>query len=208
MVISTKATKSAFTATPASRKEQERKSKRRSPISREVGEQRLIESTIALIRERPFSEVGVRDIAAHADINHGFVHVWFGSKHLLFMAARNYLIERLAHDYANQLAGTEISVITDPDAQLLVRLSIWLEVEGVDGIEMPQTAPLANAAAQNITRLYGMDHEHALNAARLGLALAVGHIALERTFNWGESGDAVRQQWNEVLRLLGKAHPA
>jgi AcrR family transcriptional regulator len=56
--------------------------KRRSPITREEGEKRMIDAAIDLIRERPFSEVGVRDIAKRADINHGFVHVWFGSKNL------------------------------------------------------------------------------------------------------------------------------
>jgi AcrR family transcriptional regulator len=62
------------------------KPKRRSPITRAEGERRLIEAAYQLIQERPFSEVGVRDIAAVADVNHGFVHTWFGSKNDLLLA--------------------------------------------------------------------------------------------------------------------------
>ncbi|MSO15845.1 MAG: TetR/AcrR family transcriptional regulator [Ilumatobacteraceae bacterium] len=67
--------------------------KRRSPISRAEGERRLIQAAKQLIREKPFSEVGVRDIALLANVNHGFVHTWFGGKNELFLAVvRNQLL--------------------------------------------------------------------------------------------------------------------
>ncbi|MEY4392623.1 MAG: Bacterial regulatory protein tetR family, partial [Actinomycetota bacterium] len=56
------------------------KAKRRSPITRAEGERRLIDASIQLLLEKPFKDVGVRDIALRADVNHGFVHTWFGSK--------------------------------------------------------------------------------------------------------------------------------
>lgn len=68
----TRASEKAASEKPAAR--------RRSPISRAEGEQRLIQAAKQLIQEKPFSEVGVRDIAALADVNHGFVHTWFGGK--------------------------------------------------------------------------------------------------------------------------------
>ena len=70
------------------------KPKRRSPITRAEGEQRLINAAIQLVRERPISEVGVRDIATVADVNHGFVHTWFGSKNDLLIAATRPLVEQ------------------------------------------------------------------------------------------------------------------
>ena len=45
-------------------RETETKRKRRSPISREEGERRLKQATRDLVSERPFTEVGVREIAA------------------------------------------------------------------------------------------------------------------------------------------------
>ncbi len=187
---------------------QKQATKRRSPISRQVGEQRLIEATIDLIRETPFSEVGVRDIAKRADINHGFVHVWFGSKHLLFMAARNHLMDQMIERYRNNLGGSELSAIADPDTRLLVRLAIWLEAEGIDGIEMPLSSPLATAVATQIHKDRTLSVDAANDAARLAIAIAVGHLALEKTFNWGPSLDSVRARWSEVLGLLAKTHPA
>jgi AcrR family transcriptional regulator len=182
--------------------------KRRSPISREEGEKKMIEATIELIREKPFSEVGVRDIAKRADINHGFVHVWFGSKHLLFMAARNYLMELIITRYASEIGGTRLSALSDPDSRLLVRLAIWLEVEGVDGIEMPLSSPLLTAVSARLRDDYNMAPGTAKDAGRLAIALSVGHLALEKTFNWGDSVKDVRDTWSEVLELLAKSHPA
>jgi AcrR family transcriptional regulator len=186
-----------------------KKSQRRSPIARDVGEKRLIDATIDLVRVKPFSEVGVREIAKRADINHGFVHVWFGSKHLLFMAARNQLLQGLIDKYPENLGGADLIAVSDPDAQLLVRLSIWLEIEGVDGIEMPVSAPLASAVAKNLETTYKMAPETALLSARIAIVLGVGHLAMERTFNWGEASRRdVADHWNEILKLLAAAHPA
>ena len=43
----------------------ETKPKRRSPISREEGERRLKQATRDLVSDRPFTEVGVREIAGY-----------------------------------------------------------------------------------------------------------------------------------------------
>jgi AcrR family transcriptional regulator len=49
--------------------------KRRSPITRAEGERRLIDAANQLTQDRPISEVGVREIAALADVMPGlFTH--------------------------------------------------------------------------------------------------------------------------------------
>jgi AcrR family transcriptional regulator len=83
------------------------KSKRRSPITRAEGERRLIDAAIQLVREKPFSEVGVRDIAAVADVNHGFVHTWFGSKNDLLVAVTRQLVKQGAARVAEAAPGTQ-----------------------------------------------------------------------------------------------------
>lgn len=186
----------------------EKQTKRRSPISREEGEKRMIDATIELIRARPFSEVGVRDIAKRADINHGFVHVWFGSKHLLLLAARNELMDRIVAKYADSLGGTELVALSDPDTRLLVRLAIWLEAEGVEGVEMPLMSPLVGAVSSRLTEQYKIDADTSGDAARIAIALSIGHLALEKTLNWGPTTNNVRDRWTEILGLLAKTHPA
>ena len=47
----------------------------------------LIDATIALLAERGPAALSVRDIAAHAGVNHGLVHRHFGSKQALVRAA-------------------------------------------------------------------------------------------------------------------------
>jgi|688.fasta_scaffold419192_3 AcrR family transcriptional regulator len=168
----------------------------------------MIDAAIDLIRERPFSEVGVRDIAKRADINHGFVHVWFGSKNLLLLAARNELVQRIVSQYADTLGGTRLAALSDPDTRLLVRLSIWLELEGVEGIEMTLSSPLITGVASQLASGFKMDDQTAQEAARIAIALAVGSLALEKTFNWRNNTDELRARWGEILGLLAKTHPA
>jgi len=86
------------------------KTKRRSPITRAEGERRLIDASIQLLLEKPFKDVGVRDIALRADVNHGFVHTWFGSKEDLFIAALKQVLNTL---------GDRVTAM--PNAQMLFR---------------------------------------------------------------------------------------
>jgi hypothetical protein len=53
-----------------------------------------------------------------------------------------------------------------------------------------------------------MDDQTAQEAARIAIALAVGSLALEKTFNWRNNTDELRARWGEILGLLAKTHPA
>lgn len=106
--------------------------KRRSPISRAEGERRLIQAAKQLIREKPFSEVGVRDIALLADVNHGFVHTWFGGKNELLLAVVREHLLALAAAVPLTPPGTPAINFLDPEVVSMVRLVLWLDLEGVD----------------------------------------------------------------------------
>ncbi len=56
------------------------------PVGRELVKQALIEATVELIIDQG-TAVSVREIAARADVNHGLIHSYFGSKDALFVAA-------------------------------------------------------------------------------------------------------------------------
>jgi hypothetical protein len=67
---------------------------------------------------------------------------------------------------------------------------------------------MLTAVSSRLATTYNMDPDTARDAGRLAIALAVGHLALEKTFNWGSSVEDVRDQWTEILELLAKSHPA
>jgi AcrR family transcriptional regulator len=65
------------------------------PLGREAVRHALVDAAIELIVERGLS-VSVRDIAAHAGVNHGLVHTYFGSKDGLLAAAYDEINARAA----------------------------------------------------------------------------------------------------------------
>jgi AcrR family transcriptional regulator len=105
--------------------------KRRSPISRAEGERRLIAAATQLIREKPFSEVGVREIGQLADVNHGFVHTWFGGKNELLRAVAMQQVLEIAANVPEVQAGTPALVLTT-EITAVIRLIMWLDLEGFD----------------------------------------------------------------------------
>ena len=105
--------------------------KRRSPISRAEGERRLIAAAKQLIQEKPFSEVGVREIGQLADVNHGFVHTWFGGKNELLRAVAMQQVLEIAANVPEVQPGTPSLVLT-PEISAVIRLIIWLDLEGFD----------------------------------------------------------------------------
>ncbi len=67
------------------------------PVGRESVTQALIDATIQLVIEQG-TAVSVREIAARADVNHGLVHTYFGSKDALIAAAMDEVQHRAADD--------------------------------------------------------------------------------------------------------------
>jgi len=57
----------------------------------------LLDAAAALFAARGVAAVSVRDVAAHAGVNHGLVHRHFGSKHALFTA----VLDRGAREIAS-----------------------------------------------------------------------------------------------------------
>src|SRR5262245_13339449 len=66
----------------------------------------LIDATISLLAERGPAALSVRDIAAHAGVNHGLVHRHFGSKQALVRAA----LDRLAGELYETAGAASLDV--------------------------------------------------------------------------------------------------
>ena len=185
--------------------------KRRSPITRAEGERRLIEAAAVLLAQKPFSEVGVRDIALLADVNHGFVHTWFGSKNDLIIR----VIKHLLADMVTRAEGTEAGVQAinpgDPNVRLAVRLLIWLDLEGINSWEILQDQPVIQVLTERYVAIEGLSVRDAPPAAVQAVAVGIAASSFGRVLiqnNVAESADLgdVFDLWRHILGLLAK-HP-
>ena len=182
--------------------------KRRSPISRAEGERRLIQAAKQLIREKPFSEVGVRDIALLADVNHGFVHTWFGGKNELLLAVvRNQLLA-LAEAVPLAAPGTPAINFFDPDVISMVRLVLWLDLEGVDTSGLFGNMPLLEALTARYVDIEKIDPSMARDAAIQAISIGLGAGTFEPILGMTDMSTIgpVMQLWRHIVGLLAE-HP-
>lgn len=186
------------------------KPKRRSPIARAEGERRLIEAARKLIRDKPFSEVGVRDIAQLADVNHGFVHTWFGGKNELLLAVVRQELLKIAEGIASAPAGTPAIDIFDPDVVALIRLVLWLDLEGVETGPLFQDWPVIDALTTRYISIENIDPSIAREAATQAVAIGLGAGIFGPLLDMHTPANyqPVMSLWRHVVGLLSKHPPA
>lgn len=182
--------------------------KRRSPISRAEGERRLMEAALQLVKDRPFSEVSVRTIADVADVNHGFVHTWFGSKNDLLAAVTQMLSKEISDEAKDAPAGTEAISAFDDRLVLLVRLVIWLNLEGYTfpgGLNLSILQTLEHRYATTD----GLTPRDAEGAAIIATAVGIAVGAFRPIIDTSTSVDITRiyPMWRHILGLLAE-HPS
>ncbi|CAB4569504.1 unannotated protein [freshwater metagenome] len=182
--------------------------KRRSPITRTEGERRLIEAALQLVKERPFSEVSVRTIADVADVNHGFVHTWFGSKNDLLAAVSQSLAKEISDDALAAPAGSAAINTFDNRLVLLVRLVIWLNLEGYSfpgGLNLSILQTLEHRYATT----EGLTPRDAQGAAIIATAVGIAVGAFRPIMETGTPVDISRiyPMWRHILGLLAE-HPS
>lgn len=102
---------------------------RRPRVSSQEAAERLIETTILLMREGPFNNLTVRNIAAHANLNNSTIERCFGSIENLYREAAR----ELALQSVDRLADSpDPTPLADPDFALTVRFRAWLLTNGTD----------------------------------------------------------------------------
>lgn len=186
------------------------KTKRRSPITRAEGERRLIEAAYQLIHERPFSEVGVRDIAALADVNHGFVHTWFGSKNDLLLAVVRRQFLELAETVQRAEPGQPAMYFFDPNIVVIVRLVLWLNLEGVDTSNLFNDMPILDALTLRYVDVEKIDPAIARQAAIQAISIGLGAGTFAPILGMEKPSDIVPVMalWRHIIGLLAKHPPA
>ncbi len=182
--------------------------KRRSPISRAEGERRLIQAAKQLIRDKPFSEVGVRDIALLADVNHGFVHTWFGGKNELLLAVVRDQLLALAHAVPLAEPGTPAINFFDPEVISTVRLVLWLDLEGVDTSGLFGNMPILDALTTRYLEVEKIDPSMARDAAIQAISIGLGASTFGPLLGMTdmENIGPVMKLWRHIVGLLAE-HP-
>ena len=182
--------------------------KRRSPISRAEGERRLIQAAKQLIQEKPFSEVGVRDIALLADVNHGFVHTWFGGKNELLLAVVRSQLLALAEAVPLAAPGTPAINFFDPEVVSTVRLVLWLDLEGVDTGGLFSNMPILEALTTRYVEVEKIDRDIARDAAIQAISIGLGASTFGPLLGMTDMDNIVpvMKLWRHVVGLLAE-HP-
>jgi AcrR family transcriptional regulator len=195
----------------SSSKAVQKKPARRSPISRIEGEQRFIAAATELLRSNPFSSVGVRDIAALADVNQGFIHSWFGSQNDLYLRVAKELfasmLSTLEHQPSDSLALNPL----DDDVRFAVRLLFWLDLQGVDVSDVrPQLNALMTAFSNRMTDQIGLDHKTAEAITLQGSAIGLGTAAFGHLIGADDNTKFAHAivVWRHQLALLAKNPPS
>jgi AcrR family transcriptional regulator len=182
--------------------------KRRSPISRAEGERRLIEAAKQLIQEKPFSEVGVRDIALLADVNHGFVHTWFGGKNELLLAVVRTQLLALAEAVPLAPPGTPAINFFNPEVISMARLVLWLDLEGVETSGMFANMPILEALTTRYIEVEKIDPSMARDAAIQAISIGLGARTFGPILGLTEIDKIVpvMKLWRHIVGLLAE-HP-
>jgi AcrR family transcriptional regulator len=186
------------------------KPKRRSPITRAEGERRLIAAATELIQKRPYSEVGVRDIAELADVNHGFVHTWFGSKNDLLLAVVRQQFQELANAVRSAQPGQPALLFNDPHVVAIIRLVLWLDLEGVNTGNLFQDMPILDALTARYVEVEKIDPSIARAAAIQAISIGLGAGTFAPILGMETPADVlpIMDLWRHVIGLLGKYPPA
>lgn len=187
------------------------KKKRRSPISRSEGEKRLIDATIELMSANPFADIGVRDIARAADVNHGFVHTWFGSKNDLLLSALCELCHRVdERDKASSARSKRVDP-SDPETRLIGLLLLRLDAEGIDAWSTILAQPFVTRQMERYEDTWGIAPKDIKGTLLQGMFIWIAIATFGSATPKGETdstidADDVIDLWRHVLGLLGK-HP-
>ncbi len=100
----------------------------------------------------------MRQLADAADVNHGLVHQYFGSKDGLIQATLEHLASQIApvaEDASDVPASIHPLLAAIGDRAAFVRLLGWLLLEGADPAALPTDFPVVRGVLDRIEREMG-----------------------------------------------------
>lgn len=170
----------------------------------------LIEAAVDLFSQGIPALVSVRDIAAHANVNHGLVHQYFGSKDALVAATIEYLArERAAivERAPDEATAVHAALRFQHEYPAYTRLLAWWLLEGRDIKELDlRFGPIRDI----VDSAYGEGSEtnrinHQVVAAGVGLIMLGSVIFREFVDAYLDTGNISEDQYIEGLAKLASS---
>jgi AcrR family transcriptional regulator len=178
--------------------------KRRHSLSRESSEQRLIEATIVLLKTHLASDISVRQIAHEADVNHGLVHSYFGSKSGLLVAVAEQLITDLITTLNQDNRNSFDFDCIDSEKEAIIGVLLWLMVTGEEISVFQILGALVVSVSSHLATRDRISPINADSAAVLKVSLSIGGM-LYRLMHTTESQQSVKDAtalWKHMMHLL------
>jgi AcrR family transcriptional regulator len=177
--------------------------------------QRLVDTAIELLRNRPFPEVTTRLIAEESGVNRPAILRQFGTKEALFDEVAAELSRRFA---ARADRATGLGMLTDADMALRARLVAWLIGEGDDPahFRLEEDGPSAIALQARLAEHGPVSEKTARIFHRMAVLLAEGFLVFNDTHPTRPPEDLVammelffeiRASLSSIEQKLGWDHP-
>jgi AcrR family transcriptional regulator len=175
---------------------------RRPSLSRSDSEDRLINAAIKLLHTQNAAEISVRQIAQLADVNHGLIHSYFGSKANLFAKVARRLL-----DVVVQQVVTRENIASDPlslEAKLVVNIGIWMLTTGESPTKMGIDGTVMKALTGNFVKVDGVSADSAETLSFIALAIiCAGQIVPMLGVDIGQTNfETVNKTWRHMVMLL------
>ena len=141
-------------------------------------------------------------------MNHGFVHTWFGGKNELFLAVVRDQLLALAEAVPLAAPGTPAINFFDPEVISLVRLVLWLDLEGVDTGGLFSNMPILEALTARYVEVEKIDPAIARDAAiqAISIGLAANTFGPLLGMTGMDNIVPVMKLWRHIVGLLAE-HP-
>ena len=178
--------------------------KRRQSLSRELSEQRLIDATVVLLKTHTVSEISVRQIAHEADVNHGLVHSYFGSKSGLLVAVAEHLIADLITTLNQDVRKSFDFDCIDSEKEAIIGVLVWLMVTGEEISVFQILGALVVSVSSRLANRDRISPTNADSAAVLVVSMSIGSM-LYRLMQTNQSQQSMKDAtalWKHMVHLL------
>ena len=152
---------------------------RKARVPAALAKERLVETTISLLRTEPFYEVTTRRITREAGLPLAALSRNFGSLPGLFDAVAQALVKRFTDQFAEY---GPLDALTNPDLVLRTRLVAWSIGQGADpSIFRPDPSAWSRIGVERQQRLAGVDERMGTAWAEIVTFVLEGYAIFSQT---------------------------
>jgi AcrR family transcriptional regulator len=155
-----------------------------------------------LLKTQNAAEISVRQIAQLADVNHGLIHSYFGSKANLFAQVGSKLLEIVTEQILTRstIGTTPLSV----EAKLFVNIGIWMLTTGESPKMMGVDGSILRVISDNFSNNDGVSPDSAETLAFIAISMiCAGQMVPLLGLPIGDVNfESVHKTWRHMVMLL------